>query len=200
VQNRCLLPTRKNARVSLTSLLKKLKTLVNTCSPHIFMNTGKNITYSDFKKMSKKDVSQIVELTTLQEIALTNAALAELKERSENRQKAIVKNLVTNQKSINIFVEKLGEVVQNLKRMGDDVEVLNERSKRIEKFIDGMCEGKGDKMMNHFLNNGDYLCEIGRLDERIFDMNIRIDTALRRCERNKNNVETLQAWLKRKHC
>lgn len=170
------------------------------------MNTGKNITYSDFKKnMAKKDVSQIVELTTFQEIALTNqeialtnAALADLKQHTENRQKTLVKNLVTNQKSINIFIEKLGEVVQNLKKMGDDVEVLNERSKRIEKFIDGMCEGKGDKMMNHFLNNGDYLCEIGRLDERIFDMNIRIDTALRRCERNKNNVETLQTWLKRK--
>ena len=163
------------------------------------MNTGKNITYSDFKKnMAKKEVSQRVELTTIQEIALTNAALADLKQHTENRQKTLVRNLVTNQKSINIFIEKLGEVVQNLKKMGDDVEVLNERSKRIEKFIDGMCEGKGDKMMNHFLNNGDYLCEIGRLDERIFDLNIRIDTALRRCDRNKNNVETLHAWLKRK--
>jgi len=165
------------------------------------MNTGKNITYSDFKEaMNKKGVSEIVELTTFQEIAMVNAALSQLKEQTENRQKNIVKNLVTNQKSINIFVEKLGAVVQSLKKMGDDVEVLNERSKRIEQFIDGMCEGKGDKMMNHFLNNGDYLCEIGRLDERIFDMNIRIDTALRRCERNKNNVETLQAWLKRKYC
>lgn len=162
------------------------------------MNTGKNITYSDFKKMSKKDVSQIVELTTLQEIALTNAALADLKEHTENRQKNIVKNLVTNQKSINIFVEKLAEVVQNLKKTHDEIEVLNDRSKRMEQFIDGVCEGKGDKMMNHFLNTGDYMCEIGRLDERIFDLNIRIDCALRRCERNKNNVETLQTWLKRK--
>ena len=164
------------------------------------MNNGKDISYSSFKEaLSKKDVSEIVNLTTIQEIAMTNAALAQLKEQTENRQKNIVKNLVTNQKSINIFVEKLGEVVKNLKKMGDDVEVLNERSKRIEKFIDGMCEGKGDNMMTHFLNHGDYLCEIGRLDERIFDLNIRIETALRRCERNKNNVETLQAWLKRKH-
>lgn len=149
--------------------------------------------------MNKKSVSEIVELTTFQEIAMVNAALAQLKEQTENRQKNIVKNLVTNQKSINIFVEKLGEVVQNLKKMHDEIEVLNDRSKRMEQFIDGVCEGKGDKMMNHFLNTGDYMCEIGRLDERLFDLNNRIDCALRRCERNKNNVETLQTWLKRKH-
>ena len=149
--------------------------------------------------MNKKSVSEIVEVRTFQEIAMVNAALAHLKEQTENRQKNIVKNLVTNQKSINIFVEKLGEVVQNLKKMHDEIEVLNDRSKRMEQFIDGVCEGKGDKMMNHFLNTGDYMCEIGRLDERLFDLNNRIDCALRRCERNKNNVETLQTWLKRKH-
>jgi len=193
------LPARKNARVSLTSFLKKLKYLVNTRQSHT-MNNGRDICYKSFKEaMNKKGVSEIVELTTFQEIAMVNAALAQLKEQTENRQKNIVKNLVTNQKSINIFVEKLGEVVQNLKKMHDEIEVLNDRSKRMEQFIDGVCEGKGDKMMSHFLNTGDYLCEIGRLDERIFDLNIRIDCALRRCERNKNNVETLQTWLKRKH-
>jgi len=103
----------------------------------------------------------------------------------DGRYKNYVTTSVMQQKSTTILLEKLSDV--------------EDRLKHVEGFIDKLVGVTEDEPLRTFLKSGDYLCEIGRLDERIYEVNLRIEKALRRCDRNARNVESLQTWLKRKH-
>ena len=103
----------------------------------------------------------------------------------DSRYKSYVTTSVMQQKATTILLEKLNDV--------------EDRLKHVEGFIDTLLGVSEDDKLRTFLRSGEYLCEIGRLDERIYDLNLRIEKSLRRCDRNARNVESLQTWLKRKH-
>ena len=103
----------------------------------------------------------------------------------DSRYKSYVTTSVMQQKATTILLEKLNDV--------------EDRLKHVEGFIDTLLGVSEDDKLRTFLRSGEYLCEIGRLDERIYELNLRIEKSLRRCDRNARNVESLQTWLKRKH-
>lgn len=123
----------------------------------------------------------------------------------DRRHKNFVTTSVMQQKASTVLLEKLSDLETRVAKMEDMdarlryVEHLGTRLSYVEGFIDQLVGGSDQESLKTFLKSGDYLCEIGRLDECVHDINVRIDSALRRCKRNTKNVENLHAFVKKKY-
>jgi len=166
--------------------------------------------------------SNIIEMRVMNELGRVAKNVTEVELRMvdgmERRHKNMVQNGVTQQKTSRILLDKVSAIDEVASQSYERVSCaekcidmlvskfgkVDERLSRIEEFIDTLvaCEDK-NCFLDKLVQGNDYLCEIGRVEELIFDLNKRLDCLdeklSRRNDRNSTNMKRLHAFICKKH-